>query len=191
MSLLFESESSTARLSVSTTGVELAAGADGACCARMWYGAIAAANIPRATRSFKAMLLPPTRLFIAQRFDRFERRRLLCRQPSKKKPRRARHQKRQHHAHSGNRHAQIPRQKLLHDYRNTDADQDSNHRTATADQKGFNEELPHDLALRGANRFAHADFACALLDRHQHDIHDADAADQQRDERNYNQYDAQ
>ena len=36
-------------------------------------------------------------------------------------------------------------------------------------------------ALAGADRLADADLAGALGDRHQHDVHDADAADQQRD----------
>ena len=34
--------------------------------------------------------------------------------------------------------------------------------------------------LRGAERLADADLARALGDRHQHDVHDADAADEQR-----------
>ena len=34
---------------------------------------------------------------------------------------------------------------------------------------------------RGADRLAHADLARALGDRDQHDVHDADAADQQGD----------
>ncbi len=46
---------------------------------------------------------------------------------------------------------------------------------------GFGQKLPDDVAAARANRFAHADFARALRDRHQHDVHHAHAADQQSD----------
>src|SRR5579859_3713900 len=114
MSLLFESDSSTARFKVNTTGVELATSAAGACCAHACCGAIAIAKIPRAMTCFEAIPLPPIHLLIAQRFNRLERSRLFGRQPAEKESRRTRHQKRQHHALPRNRHPQVSRQKLLH-----------------------------------------------------------------------------
>ena len=45
-----------------------------------------------------------------------------------------------------------------------------------------NQKLIQDLAMRGADGFADADFAGALFHGDQHDVHDADAADEQRDE---------
>ena len=51
--------------------------------------------------------------------------------------------------------------------------------------------MPDDVALARADGFAHPDFASALRDRHQHDVHHAHAADQQpdgADHRNQNRH---
>ena len=45
----------------------------------------------------------------------------------------------------------------------------------------FDQELRHDVAAARAERLAHTDLARALGDRDQHDVHDDDAADDQRD----------
>ena len=50
-----------------------------------------------------------------------------------------------------------------------------------AHQDRLDQELAQDVAVLGADGFAHADLARALGDRHQHDVHDADAAHQQGD----------
>src|ERR1043166_956492 len=42
------------------------------------------------------------------------------------------------------------------------------------------QQLRHDVAPLGAERFAKADLACPLGDDHQHDVHDDDAADDER-----------
>ena len=47
-----------------------------------------------------------------------------------------------------------------------------------AEQAGFDQELAADAPGSSAQRLAHADLARALGDRHQHDVHDADAAHQ-------------
>jgi hypothetical protein len=52
------------------------------------------------------------------------------------------------------------------------ADQRERHR--------LDQELREDVAAARADRHAQADFARALGDRHQHDVHDADAADHER-----------
>ena len=49
------------------------------------------------------------------------------------------------------------------------------------DDQRLEEEHGEDAARGGAERFAQPDFAGALADGHQHDIHRADAAQQQRD----------
>ena len=51
----------------------------------------------------------------------------------------------------------------------------------TAHDRRFHKELTDDVALARADRHADADFSCALGNGHEHDIHDADAADQKRD----------
>ena len=55
---------------------------------------------------------------------------------------------------------------------------------AAADQgegDRLDQELHQDVLPAGAHRLAHADLAGALGHRDQHDVHDADAADQQGD----------
>src|SRR5205809_6173865 len=46
------------------------------------------------------------------------------------------------------------------------------------DARAFNEDLKENRAVGGADGFACADFTDALVDAGQHDVHDADAADQ-------------
>src|SRR6266851_5842283 len=46
---------------------------------------------------------------------------------------------------------------------------------------GFEQELPGDVAAARADGFAHANFAGALGDAHEHDVHDAHAANEQAD----------
>src|SRR5262249_10098355 len=47
----------------------------------------------------------------------------------------------------------------------------------------FEQELISNVAAPGAQRLANADFRGALSNAHQHDIHDADAANHQADRR--------
>src|SRR5512146_1319547 len=49
------------------------------------------------------------------------------------------------------------------------------------DRHRFGEELPQDVAAPRAQRLADPDLTCALGDRHQHDVHDDDAAHDQGD----------
>src|SRR5215471_4340629 len=46
--------------------------------------------------------------------------------------------------------------------------------------QGFDQELPSDVAATGTDRHAQPDFAGPFGHRDQHDVHDADAADDQR-----------
>jgi hypothetical protein len=58
---------------------------------------------------------------------------------------------------------------------------DAEHAAEQAHQHRFDQELLADVALPRTHGHAHADLAGALGHRHQHDVHHADAADQQRD----------
>src|ERR1051325_10397145 len=66
----------------------------------------------------------------------------------------------------------------------TDADADADETAKKRDDRGLDEELHQDVARRCADSFADADLAGALGDGDQHDVHDADAADDERDARN-------
>ena len=66
-------------------------------------------------------------------------------------------------------------------------DQAQNHTEQTADETDeyrLRQKLPLNVFVLGAEGFADADLLCALHDRHQHNIHDTDSPDQQRDGRN-------
>ena len=54
---------------------------------------------------------------------------------------------------------------------------------------GLDEELHEDVALARADRHADADLARPLGDAHEHDVHDADAADEQADRGDADQQD--
>jgi hypothetical protein len=47
---------------------------------------------------------------------------------------------------------------------------------------GLDEELDHDLAAAGAERLADPDLADPLLEGREHDVHDHDPADDERDD---------
>src|SRR6266478_7611834 len=53
------------------------------------------------------------------------------------------------------------------------------------------QELEHDVFLARPERFFHADLACPLGDRHQHDVHQPDAADPESDRSDESQEDLQ
>ena len=59
--------------------------------------------------------------------------------------------------------------------------QDAGHPADDREGDRLDEELADDVAAFGAQRTADADFAGPLGDRGQHDVHDADAAHDQRD----------
>src|SRR5665213_4422185 len=62
------------------------------------------------------------------------------------------------------------------------------HADETADgrqQHRLDQELPQDVGTLRTDRLADADLACSLGHRHEHDVHDADAADQQADSSDY------
>src|SRR5713226_1625022 len=85
------------------------------------------------------------KLFVPQRLNRLQPRRLVRRQIPEKKPCRTRNPKRNHHADPRDRHAQISRQQRLDDHRNRQPNQNAQHRAAPADQKRLNQKLIKNL----------------------------------------------
>ncbi len=61
------------------------------------------------------------------------------------------------------------------------ADREPHEPAEQAEHERFQQKLQQDVVALGADRLADADLACPLRDRHEHDVHDADAADEQRD----------
>src|SRR5205823_3326705 len=72
-----------------------------------------------------------------------------------------------------------------------DADHDSGDAAHDADQDRFGQELKQDLPPGRADRSAHADLLDPLEHRREHDVHDPDAADDERDRRDRAQYDVE
>src|SRR5262245_10790611 len=63
------------------------------------------------------------------------------------------------------------------------ADRDAEGAAGEAEDERLDEELQQHVGAARAEGLAHADLAGALGDRDQHDVHDADAADRERYER--------
>ena len=61
------------------------------------------------------------------------------------------------------------------------AEDEAHEATDDAKDERFEEELKHDVAGAGADGFADTNFAGALRNGDEHDIHDANAADDERD----------
>ena len=118
-------------------------------------------------------------LFIAQRFDRIELRGLVGGiEPEERADAGRREEGQQDGCRDDDRAhvAQLAEQKGA-----ANADCDADQAADDAEQQGLGQELHADVVRRGANRLADADLARPLGDADQHDVHDADAADDQRD----------
>src|SRR5215212_3122329 len=68
------------------------------------------------------------------------------------------------------------------------ADDESRQAAEGGEHDGLDEELPEDVGARRADGLSDAYLLRALRHRHEHDVHHADAADHQRDERNRRQH---
>src|SRR5882762_8619340 len=64
------------------------------------------------------------------------------------------------------------------------AEENPDHASGQTQDERLDEELEQDIEARGAQRLAHADLARPLGDGDEHDVHDADSADEQTDRRN-------
>src|SRR5213596_3418059 len=73
------------------------------------------------------------------------------------------------------------RRSLGEDQRHEPADRHADNATHQRQRRRFDQELPQDLASRGAQRLTHPDLACALRDRDHHDRDHADAPHEQAD----------
>ena len=65
--------------------------------------------------------------------------------------------------------------------RDGEADDDADQPAEERQGQGLDQELGEDVAAARADRLADADLAGPLADRDQHDVHDPDAADDERD----------
>ena len=68
---------------------------------------------------------------------------------------------------------------------------DANRAAGEGRREALEQELQEDLARAGAKRLANADLARPLLHVDEHDVHDADAADGQRQDPDEGQHDLQ
>src|SRR5579862_9433755 len=114
-------------------------------------------------------------LFIAQRLDGVEQRRLARRVVAEEHAHRDREEGGEHHGLQ--RHLHGPAERAADHHRSDDPEQDAGRAADEAEHDGLAEELELDRLFRGADRDAHADLARALGDGDEHDVHDADAAD--------------
>src|SRR5216684_5587518 len=79
------------------------------------------------------------------------------------------------------RHAATPLQGHADEQHEAIDEQEGDDAAYAGKSHGLEQELPGDITAARADRFAHANFAGALGDAHEHDVHDADAADEQTD----------
>jgi hypothetical protein len=113
-----------------------------------------------------------------QRFDRIEIRRALCGQVTKERADcDAEEQRADRHVRT---HRLWPVHLLCHQHRGRDANRNPGAATEPCEHQRLGQELLHDLRGRSADRRANPDLVRALGHGHELDVHDADAADQQR-----------
>ena len=84
----------------------------------------------------------------------------------------------------GGHHGRQRRHQRAYQHGDEDGDGDAQQAAGAGERHGFHQELADDVAAARAHGLAHADFACALGDGDQHDVHDADTAHQQAQSRN-------
>ena len=76
---------------------------------------------------------------------------------------------------------EAPAGELADERRDAEPDDDADEAAEQRQGQRLDEELGEDVAAAGADRLADADLARPLADRHQHDVHDPDAAHDERD----------
>src|SRR5258708_7920734 len=132
-------------------------------------------------RAYRRHAFPVSRLFVPQRLYRIEARRFARGiDPEQESGDRGGAQgeddgAERHVGGNGRGAGQHQRHEPAHDH----ADDPTHQR----ERRRFDQELPQDLAPRGAEGFAHADLPRALRDRDHHDRDDPDAPDHQADHR--------
>ena len=76
---------------------------------------------------------------------------------------------------------EAPAGELADERRDAEPDRDADQAAEQGQRQRLDEELGEDVAAARADRLADADLAGPLPDRHEHDVHDPDAADDERD----------
>src|SRR5215471_11424997 len=117
--------------------------------------------------------------FVAQRLDRIEAGRTRGRVGAEEDADAGAHD----HAEQHRAQAQRRRQRAhrAHEQRERGADQDAHDAARERQRRRLDQELGEDVAPAGAQGLADADLARSLGHRHEHDVHDHDAAHEQRD----------
>src|ERR1700687_2512619 len=118
-------------------------------------------------------------LLVAQAFDGIELRSAGSRYGAEDDPYNRRHDNSNDRRQPRNRNAIVGEKA----YRIGDGEANDNAGNASAEryQNGFSQKLEADLPIGSANGFANSNFANARRHRGQHDVHDADAADDKGD----------
>ena len=124
---------------------------------------------------------PEKRLFVAQCVDGVEHRGFLGRVPSEEDACKGADGERKENAPG----LDIDREcrEDIDEYGGAHADEDADHAARDADQDRFDQELRQNIAPFGSDTHAQADFPGAFGHRDIHDVHDADAAHEQRNAR--------
>src|SRR5256886_6154943 len=112
-------------------------------------------------------------LFVSQCHDRIQARRPAGRPDAEEQPYRGAEHEGEEDGERGNQ--RIPVREARQYDGASRAEYHADHAAQQAQHQRFDQELEHDVEPRGPERFADADLARALGDRHEHDVHDPDA----------------
>src|SRR5690349_21945747 len=137
--------------------------------------AAASPAMPAPTTSTSAWAMPM--LLVPEGDDGIETRRAAGRIDAEEEPHQRAEAERHHDG--GRRDEGVPLHHPREHDSGADAEQDADGAAQDAERERLDEELQQDVALGGAQRLPHADLPGPLGDRHQHDVHDADAAHDQ------------
>src|SRR3954469_10471133 len=118
-------------------------------------------------------------LFVPQSFDGIETGGFASRIKAEKDSHKHRENGRRQNSHWRDHHG--PSRERSDQFGRSYSQQDPDYSSEHAEHHGFYQELPLHIFFRGADGHADADLARALSHRHQHDVHDANAAHDQRD----------
>src|SRR5437763_13978812 len=127
----------------------------------------------------------PDASFVSQRLDGIQVRGLLRRVISKKHTDGDGEQCRNHHCFNG--HLHLPFQRLADQVGTDNSAENASGASHQTQHHRLAEELQLNRLFRGAHRHAYSDFARALRHGHEHHVHDADTAYEQRNRGDSNQ----
>src|SRR5437870_9935854 len=128
------------------------------------------------------LFLPWSLLFVSQCFDRVEASGAHRRVEPEDDADRDGHADRDDHRAARDEKRQACRLRdAMDDFGDRPAKEDAEHASEARECDGLDEELSEDVTAPGANGLADPDLARPLVHRDEHDVHDPDPSDQQRD----------